>query len=119
MPGKFGLAKPIAALCVARQNLCPFLLHKLLFFSKVRIGIHPRHQISVPLQQACCENAGSQIGVEPLCDGDIRQIGLFENLSAYPGFLREDTLQLNHETDFFVQHFEDLISRGGHVVQVV
>ena len=74
------------------ENLCSLLLHQFLFCSEFGIRIYSRYEVPVPLQQARGHDANVQIGAEALCYGNIGQIRLFEDLAAYPGFLRKKAL---------------------------
>jgi hypothetical protein len=113
------LTLSVAALGSSRKNLRPLLPHELFLRFKVRIRIHTRYEIAISLQETCCKYAGAQVRPQPFSYRHISQIGFFKNLSAHSGVLGKKALQLDHETSFFVQDFEDLVSRGSHPVKVV
>jgi len=61
------------------------------------------------LKKARCEHAGAQLRAQPFSYRYIRQIGLFQDLPAHSCVLRKKALQLNHQTCFFIQDFENLV----------
>src|SRR5260370_2828663 len=73
----------------------------------------------MPLEKTCCKHADAEIQAQSLRYRCFSQIGLFENLPAHPSVLREETLELHHQTSLFVEHFENLVSRGGDAVKIV
>lgn len=64
--GSGAFSKCVAPISRAGEQLCPLLPHELLFRFQIGIRIQSRHQIAIPLQQARCEYAGTNVRVQSL-----------------------------------------------------
>jgi hypothetical protein len=80
-----------------------------LLCSQIGVRIQSRHEIAIPLQEAGCEHACTQVRAQAIGYRSIRQIGLFKDLPARPRVLGKKALKLDHQTSLFVHDFENLI----------
>jgi hypothetical protein len=94
-------------------------LHEFLLCFEIRVRIQSRHEIAIPLQEARCEHAVTQVRAQTFGDRYISQIGLFKDLPAHTRVLGENALQFDHQANFFIHDFENLISRSRHPLKIV
>ena len=90
-----------------------------MFRGWIRTWIEPRQEVSKSPEQTSRQNPCAKILMESLIDGGIGQIRLLQDLPAVARILRQHSLVFHHQPRVLVQCFEDLLSRSGHVIQII
>lgn len=106
-------------LLILRNIFRPLADQELLLLRFGRLGVICRLQVSVPLDQCCCNRSKRNVIFQTIEDGFVGEVGIGNQLAVFGGIFRNPTLQLDHDSRIPVKDGHKLADRGRDPLHVL